>query len=110
MDLEAISIAMANEKTIPMLANVRSMPEAMPNTDGGLAFITAELLAGKNALAPIPLTTLARTTSHSPDVSDRRAYSSSEITWIASPAVAGITGPALSASRPANGPIAEPPT
>jgi len=33
---------------------------------GGEAFITAELLAGKNALAPIPLITLATTTSHRP--------------------------------------------
>ena len=31
IDREAMRIATANENTMPMLANVRSMPEAMPN-------------------------------------------------------------------------------
>ena len=32
IDLDAASIATANENTIPILENVRSIPEAMPNT------------------------------------------------------------------------------
>jgi len=65
IDREAMRIATAKENTMPMLANVRSMPEAMPNDSGGAAFITAELLAGKKKLAPTPLTMLASTTTHS---------------------------------------------
>lgn len=59
-------MATAKENTMPMFANVRSMPEAMPNASGGAAFITAELLAGKKKLAPTPLTMLASTTTHRP--------------------------------------------
>jgi hypothetical protein len=44
------------------------MPDAMPNDSGGAAFITAELLAGKKKLAPMPLMMLASTTTHSPVV------------------------------------------
>ena len=68
IDREAIRMATAKENTIPMFANVRSMPEAMPNDSGGAAFITAELLAGKKKLAPMPLMMLASTTTHSPVV------------------------------------------
>src|ERR1051325_11611087 len=68
IDREAIKMATANENTIPMFANVRSMPDAMPNASGGAAFITAELLAGKKKLAPMPLMMLASTTTHSPVV------------------------------------------
>ena len=46
MDRDATRIATENENTIPMLANVRSIPDAMPYMSGGAAFITAELLAG----------------------------------------------------------------
>jgi hypothetical protein len=66
IDREAIRIATANENTMPMLANVRSMPDAMPNASGGAAFMIAELFAGKKRLAPMPLMTLASTTTHSP--------------------------------------------
>ena len=66
IEREATRIATENEKTIPMLAKVRSIPEEIPKTSGGEAFITAELLAGKNELAPTPFTTLASTTSHRP--------------------------------------------
>ena len=66
IEREATRIATEKEKTIPTLAKVLSIPEEIPNTSGGDAFITAELLAGKNALAPATLTTLAKTTSHSP--------------------------------------------
>jgi hypothetical protein len=66
IEREAMRIATENEKTIPMLAKVRSIPEEIPNTSGGEAFITAAELAGKNPLAPTPFTTLATTTSHSP--------------------------------------------
>ena len=51
---------------MPMSANVRSMPEAMPNASGGAAFITGELLAGKKKLVPTPLMMLASTTTHRP--------------------------------------------
>jgi hypothetical protein len=68
IDRDAIKMATANENTIPMFANVRSMPDAMPNASGGAAFITAELLAGKKKLAPMPLMMLASTTTHSPVV------------------------------------------
>jgi len=66
IDREAIRMAMEKENTIPTLAEVRSIPEEMPKTWGGDAFITAEELAGKKQLAPTPLTTLATTTSHRP--------------------------------------------
>jgi hypothetical protein len=65
IDRDATRIATANENTMPTLANVRSMPDAMPNMSGGAAFITAELLAGKNRLVPIPLTRLMRTITQS---------------------------------------------
>jgi hypothetical protein len=39
---------------------------SVPNTAGGDAFMTAELFAGKKKLAPIPLMTLAMTTSLRP--------------------------------------------
>jgi hypothetical protein len=39
---------------MPMFANVRRIPDAMPNMSGGAAFITAELFAGKKKLAPTP--------------------------------------------------------
>ena len=48
MDREATSIAMLNEKTIPMLAKVLSIPEATPNTWGLTALISAVVLAGRN--------------------------------------------------------------
>src|ERR1700690_1057686 len=50
---------------MPMLANVRSIPEAMPNMSGGAAFMIAELLAGKNMLVPTPLTRLMATITQS---------------------------------------------
>jgi len=65
IDRDATRIATANENTIPMFANVRSIPEAMPNMSGGAAFITAELFAGKKKLVPIPLTRLMTTITHS---------------------------------------------
>ena len=65
IDRDATRMATANENTMPMLANVRSIPDAMPNMSGGAAFITAELLAGKNMLVPIPLTRLMATMTHS---------------------------------------------
>ena len=65
IERDATRIATANENTMPMLANVRSIPDAMPNMSGGAAFITAELLAGKNMLVPIPLTRLMATITHS---------------------------------------------
>jgi cation diffusion facilitator family transporter len=49
---EAIRTAIANEKTIPTFANVRSRPDAMPYSSPGAGFMTAELFAGKNAPAP----------------------------------------------------------
>jgi hypothetical protein len=61
-------MATANENTMP---DVRERPQharAMPNDSGGAAFITAELLAGKKKLAPMPLMMLASTTTHSPVV------------------------------------------
>jgi hypothetical protein len=64
IDRDATRMATANENTMPMLANVRSIPDAMPNMSGGAAFITAELLAGKNMLVPIPLTRLMATMTH----------------------------------------------
>ena len=66
IEREATRMATENEKTMPMLAKVRSIPEEMPNTSGGEAFMTAELFAGKKALAPTPFTMLASTTSQSP--------------------------------------------
>ncbi len=50
---DAIRIAIANEKTMPTFAKVRSSPIANPNSSPGAAFITAELMDGKNAPAPI---------------------------------------------------------
>ena len=41
-------------------------PRGDPEHSGGDAFITAEVLAGKKALAPTPLTTLASTTTQRP--------------------------------------------
>ena len=63
IDRAATRIATANENTIPTFENVLSIPEAMPNIAYGDALITAELLAGKNALAPMPLITDATTTN-----------------------------------------------
>ena len=55
IDRDATRIATENENTIPMFANVRSIPEAMPNMSCGAAFITAALFAGKNKLVPHPV-------------------------------------------------------
>jgi hypothetical protein len=65
IDRDATRMATANENTMPMLANVRSIPEAMPNMSGGAAFMIAELLAGKNRLVPTPLTRLMATMTQS---------------------------------------------
>ena len=65
IDRDATRIATANENTMPTLANVRSIPDAIPNMSGGAAFMTAELLAGKNRLVPTPLTRLMTTTIQS---------------------------------------------
>lgn len=46
---EATRMATANEKTIPTLANVRSSPEAIPNSSLGAAFMTAALFDGKKS-------------------------------------------------------------
>ena len=57
IDRDAIRIATAKEKTIPTLAKVRSIPEAIPNTWGGEAFMTAAVLAGKKLavqIGPVP--------------------------------------------------------
>jgi hypothetical protein len=51
-----------------MFANIRSMPDAIPYASGGVAFITAELLAAKKKPAPMPLMTLPSTTTHRPVV------------------------------------------
>ena len=67
MDREATSIAMLNEKTMPMLAKVLSIPEATPNTWGLTALISAAVLAGKKPLAPMPFRTLAPTTTQRPE-------------------------------------------
>ncbi len=72
MDREATSIAMLNEKTIPMLAKVLSIPEATPNTWGLTALISAVVLAGKKLLAPMPFNTLATTTSQRPVPTESR--------------------------------------
>ena len=55
MDLEATRMATENENTMPRFANVRIMPDAMPNMSGGAAFMMAELLAEKNGHAPTAL-------------------------------------------------------
>ena len=55
IDRDATRIATANENTMPMFENVRSMPDAMPNMSGGAAFMMAELLAGKKKHAPTAL-------------------------------------------------------
>jgi len=65
IDLDATRIATENENTMPTLANVRSIPDAIPNMSGGAAFMIAELLAGKNRLVPTPLTRLMTTMIHS---------------------------------------------
>jgi hypothetical protein len=65
IDRDATRMATANENTMPMLANVRSIPDAIPNMSGGAAFMIAELLAGKNMLVPIPLTRLMATMTQS---------------------------------------------
>ena len=68
IDRAATKIATANEKTMPTLENVLNIPEAIPNICEGDAFITAELFAGKKALAPMPLVIDATTTTHIPVV------------------------------------------
>src|SRR5579864_6393681 len=73
IECDATRMATANENTIPTLENVRSIPEAMPNTPGGAAFITAELLAGKNPPVPVLLITLPSTTTHRPERAPRWA-------------------------------------
>jgi hypothetical protein len=65
MERDAIRMATENENTMPRLANVRIIPDAIPNMSGGAAFMIAELLAGKNKLVPTPLTTLIPTTASS---------------------------------------------
>ena len=70
IERDAIRIASENENTIPTFENVRSIPEEMPNSCGGEAFITAELLPGKKKPAPTPLAIEASTTSHSPVCSE----------------------------------------
>lgn len=65
IDRDATRIATANENTMPMLAKVRSIPDAIPNMSGGAAFMIAELLAGKNRLVPTPLSRLMTTMSQS---------------------------------------------
>ena len=49
---DASTMAIEKEKTMPTLAKVRSIPDEIPKSWGGDAFITAEVLAGKNELAP----------------------------------------------------------
>ena len=61
IDRDATRIATANENTMPTLANVRSIPDAIPNMSCGAAFMIAELLAGKNRLVPTPLSRLMTT-------------------------------------------------
>ena len=61
-----MSMAKEKEKTNPMFEKVLNIPEDTPNKLLGAAFITAELLAGKNDEPPIPLMTLAKTTIHRP--------------------------------------------
>ena len=65
MDRDATRMATENENTIPTLANVRIMPDAIPNMSGGAAFMIAELLAGKNRLAPSALMMPMQTIHHS---------------------------------------------
>lgn len=65
---EAITIASAKEKTIPVFAKVLRTPDAIPKLSGGAAFITAELLAGKNAPAPIAPTMYASETTQRGEV------------------------------------------
>jgi hypothetical protein len=64
IERDAMRMASEKEKTMPTLAKVLNMPEEIPNTAGGDAFMTAELFAGKKQLAPMPFTTLASVTSH----------------------------------------------
>jgi hypothetical protein len=63
MERADTNIATAKEKTIPTFANVRNMPDAIPNCRPGTAFMTADWLAGKNPPPPMPFTTAAATTS-----------------------------------------------
>jgi len=55
-----------NEKTMPMLAKVLSIPEAHAEHLGLTALISAAVLAGKKPLAPMPFRTLATTTTQRP--------------------------------------------
>ena len=86
---------------MPMFANVRSMPDAIPNESGGAAFMIAALFAGKKKLVPMPLTRLTTTISHSRVVNVELGVGQEATTWRARPAVAGTTGPFRSAGRPA---------
>jgi hypothetical protein len=101
IDRDATRIATENEKTMPTLAKVRIIPDAMPNMSGGAAFMIAELFAGKNRHAPIALIVPTMTIHHSGVELVSCAYSNRDTTCSARPAVAGSTGPYLSASRPA---------
>src|ERR1700728_1367038 len=101
MDRDATRMATENENTIPTLANVRIMPDAMPNMSGGAAFMIAELFAGKNRHAPVALITPMQMIHHSGVALVSCAYSTSDTACRASPAVAGSTAPYLSARRPA---------
>ena len=101
IDRDATRIATENENTMPTFAKVRIIPDAMPNMSGGAAFMIAELLAGKNRHAPIAL--IVPTHDDPPQrrrVAELRVQQQGT-TCSASPAVAGSTGPYLSASRPA---------
>ena len=73
IELAAIRMAIENENTMPTLAKVRSTPEATPKERPGAAFMTAALLAGKKAPAPMPLMIAARTTIQSGVVRPRLA-------------------------------------
>src|SRR5579884_2533839 len=85
IEWEATRMATAKENTIPTLEKVRSIPEAMPNTPGGAAFITAELLAGKKPPVPVLLMTLPSTTTHRAVRAPRWAYTASATTSMARP-------------------------
>lgn len=52
IEREAMRMATAKENTMPMFANVRSMPEAMPYASGGAAFITAGRSTRHGGAAP----------------------------------------------------------
>jgi len=49
---EASTMAIEKEKTMPTLAKVRNIPDEMPKSWGGDAFITAEVLAGRTSWRP----------------------------------------------------------